>query len=61
MTVWVLIVIVHGWGAGVGSTGNAITTQEFSSRERCVAAVKYIRHASESSQPWTTTAYCLPK
>lgn len=40
---WVLIVIIMGWGAGVGSTGNAIAMAEFTSEARCRdAAVKVL-------------------
>ena len=42
MNVWILVIVLHGWGAGVGSTGNAVTTQEFSSQEKCQAAVKTV-------------------
>lgn len=38
MGIWILIVVLHGWGAGLGSQGNAVTAAEFSSRERCLFA-----------------------
>ena len=35
-------VVLHGYGAGVGSTGNAAATAEFTSKDRCEAAAKRI-------------------
>jgi len=37
-TYWVLIIIIHGWGAGTGSNGNAIGSVDFILREDCEAA-----------------------
>jgi hypothetical protein len=51
---WLLIIIIHGWGAGFGSTGNAVATAKFSSSERCLAAAKQI----ESSSILT---FCVPR
>lgn len=35
---WVLIILLNGWGAGAGSTGNAATGVYFNSWKACDAA-----------------------
>lgn len=43
MQVWVLIVVMHGWGSGAGSQGNFAGFAEFSSKERCEIAAQHVR------------------
>lgn len=40
---WILIIILHGWGVGIGSKGNAVNFAEFSSQERCEYAITQIK------------------
>ena len=49
---WVLIIVLHGWGAGIGSTGNAVSMTEFTSKEKCELAAKVVKQADAK-----TTAY----
>ena len=55
---WVLIIVLHGWGAGIGSIGNAIAAQEFSTKERCAIAAKA---ALSMAQPDAIGAVCVEK
>lgn len=63
MTAWIMIIIIHGWGAGLGSGGNAIVVAEFSSEERCRSAAQEIRKAEqpdfrEGREP---RFFCVPR
>ena len=56
--VYILIVIIHGWGSGKGSNGNAVSFAEFTTQERCQAAADRVVQGvpRESAQAW-----CFPK
>lgn len=62
MSAWILIIIVQGWQAGVGSTGNAVYAAEFSTEEKCKAAVEFV-YKSGAQRPVgdTIQAKCFPK
>ncbi len=42
METWIMIILLHGWGAGIGSTGNAVSTVEFKTESRCRQAAQQI-------------------
>lgn len=60
MAAFILIVVLQEWGAGIGSTGNAITMQEFSSKKNCEAAASAIEKIvhNRSDHPYPI---CVPK
>lgn len=40
---WILIILLHGWGQGMGSNGNAVASVEFSSQQTCAAAADAVQ------------------
>jgi hypothetical protein len=60
---WILIIVLHGWGSGVGSTGNAIATADFTTEEKCqLAAEKAIKEAAPTQEYGTAMqAICVEK
>lgn len=57
---YILIVILQGWGSGVGSTGNALAMQEFSSKQNCQIAADAIENALPR-RPDYPKPICVPK
>lgn len=60
MEAWILIIILQGWGAGTGSTGNTATAVEFASKDKCDAAANEIRKISRSVSG-AAFVNCFPK
>lgn len=57
MSLWILIIVMHGWGNGVGNQGNVATSVEFSTRERCEAAATAVR----GDEVRHVHTYCIEK
>lgn len=56
---WILIIILHGWGAGAGSNGNAVSGIEFSTQLTCENAAAKVMNDGETTHH--TQAICVLK
>lgn len=61
MGTWILIVLVSGWGAGIGSKGNSIASIEFASQEKCIAASKVVAGWRTGRDRDAMQLVCVPK
>lgn len=54
---WILIIMLHGWGSGVGSDGNVVTSVEFTTKAKCIVAAEWVLKSSSKE----TTVMCFEK
>lgn len=60
-TTWVLILVIEGWGSGIGSTGNGLAVAEFTTQARCIAAIQIVRQLRKDDHGAPVRGACLEK